>query len=279
MGHRTKRFKQTTSSKDNTRSDIKPKKRKGAYKKQKRKAPPAPKQERPEGSIRLNKAIAQSGYCSRRQADSLIEEKRVKINGALAQMGSFVYTYDDITIDGKALSKTGKRVYIAFNKPVGVECTTDLSVKDNIIDFIGYHQRIFPIGRLDKDSEGLILLTNDGDIVNPILRAGNAHEKEYIVRVNKPITNEFLNDMAKGVAILNTVTLPCKVQRIDQNTFSVILVQGLNRQIRRMCEALDYRVVALKRIRVMTIALGKLKIGTYRLLTPSEIDQLLKTIQ
>ncbi len=246
--------------------------------KKSRQAAPQPKQVRPDGTIRLNKAIAQSGVASRREADALIADGRVAVNGVLAEMGSFVLPTDDITIDGRAIRKKIKRIYMAFNKPVGVECTTDRRVKDNIIDFIGYPERIFPIGRLDKDSEGLILLTNDGDIVNPILRADNAHQKEYIVTVNKPITDQFIAQMSAGVAILDTVTLPCKVTKIGTNRFNIVLVQGLNRQIRRMAEALGYRVTALKRVRIMNIRLAKLKLGTYRILSKGEMAQLMQII-
>ncbi len=251
---------------------------KSAKHKKKRIAAPQPKQVRPDGTIRLNKAIAQSGAASRREADALIAAGRVTVNGSLAEMGRFVLPTDDIAIDEKPIRKKIKRVYMALNKPVGIECTTDRRVKDNIIDFIGYPERIFPIGRLDKDSEGLILLTNDGDIVNPILRADNAHQKEYIVTVNKPITEQFIEKISAGVAILDTVTLPCKVTKIGTHRFNIVLVQGLNRQIRRMTEALGYSVTSLKRVRIMNIHLGKLKIGTHRILSKSELSELKRII-
>ncbi len=252
-------------------------KNKNSAKKLRRPAP-QPKQARPDGAVRLNKAIAQSGIASRREADSLIAEGRVTVNGVVADMGVFVMHNDDVTVDGRPIRRAVKRICMVLNKPLGIECTTDRRVKGNIIDFIGYPERIFPIGRLDKNSEGLILLTNDGDIVNPILRAGNAHEKEYIVKVNKPITDQFIAGMSGGVRILDTVTLPCKVKKLDAKTFNIVLIQGLNRQIRRMAEAFGYRVVSLKRIRIMNVKLGKLKSGTYRLLTQSELNQIYRRI-
>ncbi len=268
-----------TKKQINTRSNNKRRARGGAGRhKKNRQAAPQPKQVRPDGAIRLNKAIAQSGVASRREADALVAAGRVKVNGALAEMGTFVFPTDEITIDAQPIRKKLKRVYIALNKPVGIECTTDRRVKENIIDFIAYPERIFPIGRLDKDSEGLILLTNDGDIVNPILRSDNAHEKEYIVTVNKPITDQFIEQMSAGVAILDTVTLPCKVKKISNNRFNIVLVQGLNRQIRRMSEALGYKVTALQRVRIMNIHLGKLKIGTHRLLSKVELAELRRII-
>ena len=191
-------------------------------------------------TIRLNKAISDTGYCSRREADKLIEQGKVTINGKLGVLGDRVLENDDVQVDGKSIRKPVDLVYIAFNKPRGITCTTELHIKGNIIDYINHSSRIFPIGRLDKDSEGLILLTNEGNIVNKILRAGNNHEKEYIVTVNKPITESFLDKMRNGVPILDTVTQPCKVRQIDHNTFNIILTQGLNRQIRRMCDYLGY---------------------------------------
>ncbi len=229
-------------------------------------------------TVRINKAIALSGYCSRRQADELIKAGRVKIDGRRAELGSVVSKEQTITVDGNEIQHAPKKVYLAFNKPEGIECTTDLSVRDNIIDFLSYPKRIFPIGRLDKGSEGLILLTNDGDIVNPILRAESAHEKEYIVRVNKQITPEFLLKMSTGVRILKQKTLPAKVTQIDDKTFRIVLVQGLNRQIRRMTEALGFKVVYLQRVRIMNIKLGKLKVGTFRALSRQEIDELFNQI-
>ena len=235
-------------------------------------------QEESEG-IRLNKYLSEIGHCSRRAADRLIEEGRVKINDKQVVMGQKVTPQDRIEVDGVLVEDLQKRnVYLAFNKPVGIVCTTDTRVeKDNIIDYINYPSRIFPIGRLDKPSEGLILLTNDGDIVNKILRARNNHEKEYIVTVNKPVTQEFIEKMANGVPILDTITRKCVVEQIHKNQFRIILTQGLNRQIRRMCEYLNYRVVKLKRIRIMNIELN-VGIGKYRDLTKKEFTELQKLI-
>lgn len=228
---------------------------------------------------RLNKAIADTGYCSRREADGLIERKRVKVNGAVAVMGLKVTAEDTIEVDGKVITNKPPLVYIALNKPRGIESTTDTRTPNNIVDFVHHKERIFPIGRLDKDSEGLILLTNDGDIVNKILRSRNQHEKEYIVSVNKPIDDEFIAKMSNGIPILDTVTKKCKVVRIDKTTFRIILTQGLNRQIRRMVEYLDFKVVALKRIRILNINLGSLETGKWRNLSPLELynlEELLK---
>lgn len=222
----------------------------------------------------LNKVISETGVCSRREADRLIEEGRVTLNGTVAQKGNRASPNDVVLIDGKPLIEKPKTVYIAFHKPRGVTCTTDLKDKTNIIDFIGFGQRIFPIGRLDKDSDGLIFLTNDGDIVNKILRAGNNHEKEYLVTVNKPITKEFIQGMARGVAILDTVTLPCQVRQEDFFEFRIILKQGLNRQIRRMAEAFGYQVRTLTRIRIMHVWLDYIPLGEWRYLTESEIEVL-----
>lgn len=228
---------------------------------------------------RLNKFISETGYCSRREADKLIEEGRVTINGIVPEMGTKVSPEDEVRIDGKLIKeKTGKHIYLAFNKPVGIECTTNQEVQDNIIDYINYPKRIFPIGRLDKASEGLIFLTDDGDIVNKILRARNNHEKEYIVTVNKPITDRFIQRMGNGVPILDTVTRKCKVEQISKYIFRIVLTQGLNRQIRRMCEYLGYDVTALKRIRIINISLD-VPIGRYRDLTPTEIKDLNKLIE
>jgi len=231
-------------------------------------------QEQTEG-IRLNKYLSEIGHCSRRAADRLIEEGRVQINGVPVIMGQKVTPLDRIEVDGVLVEDLQERnVYIAFNKPIGIVCTTDTRVeKDNIIDYINYPTRIFPIGRLDKPSEGLILLTNDGDIVNKILRARNNHEKEYIVTVNKPVTTEFVEKMANGIPILDTITRNCVVEQIHKNQFRIILTQGLNRQIRRMCEYLDYRVVKLKRIRIMNIELN-VGVGKYRDLTKKEMVEL-----
>ena len=225
--------------------------------------------------VRLNKYLSEIGHCSRRAADKLIDAGRIQVNGQKVVMGQKVTPQDQIEIDGVLIEDHQERnVYIAFNKPVGIVCTTDTRVeKDNIIDFINYPSRIFPIGRLDKPSEGLILLTNDGDIVNKILRARNNHEKEYIVTVNKPVTGEFIEKMANGVQVLDTITRKCIVEQLHKKQFRIVLTQGLNRQIRRMCEYLDYRVVKLKRIRIMNIELN-VGIGKYRDLTKKELSEL-----
>lgn len=223
---------------------------------------------------RINKAISDTGYCSRRAADSYIEDGRVTVNGQVAVMGLKVTEKDEIRIDGKLIDNKPPMVYIALNKPRGIECTTNRKVRNNIVDFVKHKERIFPIGRLDKDSEGLILMTNDGDIVNKILRARNNHEKEYIVSVNKPMTEAFLRGMGGRVPILDTYTKESKVERIDDRTFRIILTQGLNRQIRRMTEYFGYRVVTLKRIRIMNIQLGSLSLGRYRNLSPLELTEL-----
>lgn len=230
-------------------------------------------------AMRINKYISDTGICSRREADAIIQARRVTINGAVAELGSIVSTGDDVRIDGKTIGERPRLVYIALNKPVGITSTTERHIKDNIIDFVKHSERIFPIGRLDKDSEGLILLTNDGDIVNKILRAENNHEKEYIVTVNRSITEEFIKGMASGVHILGTKTKPCKVTKIADRTFNIILTQGLNRQIRRMCQAFDYRVVRLQRIRIMNIKLGSLKVGQWRNLTSDELKQLIALLK
>ncbi len=224
---------------------------------------------------RINKYLSEIGYCSRRAADKLIEEGRVKINGSLPELGTKIKLGDMVEVDGKIISALKEKpIYIAFNKPIGIVCTTDTAVeKNNIIDYINYPKRIFPIGRLDKASQGLILLTSDGDIVNKILRAKNNHEKEYIVTVNKPISEAFLSKMAIGVPILDTITKPCRIEKIGRFMFKIILTQGLNRQIRRMCEHLDYKVTTLKRIRIMNICLD-LPIGKYRSLTHKELEEI-----
>lgn len=227
---------------------------------------------------RINKYLSESGFCSRREADRLIELKRVKINGELALIGSKVTGESKITVDDKPIKRQNDFVYLAFNKPIGITSTTDQSIKGNIVDYINYHKRIFHIGRLDKDSEGLILMTNDGDIVNQILRAENNHEKEYVVVVNKKITEDFLTNMSKGVPILDTVTKPCIIKQTGDKTFKIILTEGLNRQIRRMCEFFGYQVVSLKRIRIMHIHLD-VPTGKYRELTKKELDQLFKLIK
>lgn len=227
-----------------------------------------------ENGKRLNKFIGETGYCSRREADKLIEEGRVTLNGLVPEMGTKVFPTDEIRIDGKLIvEQHEKPVYLAFNKPVGIECTTNLEVRNNIVDYINYPKRIFPIGRLDKASEGLIFMTNDGDIVNKILRARNNHEKEYIVTVNRPITDRFIERMGNGVPILDTVTRKCKVEQVSKYIFKIILTQGLNRQIRRMCEYLGYDVMALKRTRIINISLD-VPVGRYRDLTDAEILEL-----
>ncbi len=226
-------------------------------------------------AVRINKFLSEAGFCSRREADKLIDIGVVKINGKVPEMGTKVQANDVVTVDGKEVkNKQTENIYIAFNKPVGIVCTTDTRVeKDNIIDYINFPSRIFPIGRLDKPSEGLILLTNDGDIVNKILRARNNHEKEYIVSVNKPVTADFLKRMGNGVPILETVTRKCEVKQISKNTFKITLTQGLNRQIRRMCEYLGYEVIRLKRTRIMNISLDTNR-GKWRHLTTKELSDL-----
>jgi 23S rRNA pseudouridine2604 synthase len=228
---------------------------------------------------RINKFLSESGFCSRREADKLLEQGRITINGVIPELGTKVTIEDEIRVDGKLIrEKTEKPVYLAFNKPVGIECTTNQNVRDNIVDYINYPKRIFPIGRLDKASEGLIFMTDDGDIVNKILRARNNHEKEYIVTVNRPITDRFIQRMGNGIPILDTVTKKCKVEQISKFVFKIVLTQGLNRQIRRMCEYLDYEVTALKRIRIINISLD-IPVGRYRDLTDDEINQLNKLIE
>ena len=228
--------------------------------------------------IRLNKYIASSGLCSRREADTLIESGKVTINGEVALQGSKVMDGDIVLVNGRKVTPDDDMVYIAFNKPLGVTCTTDKRDPSNIIDYIGFDERIFPVGRLDKNSSGLILLTNDGSIVNKLLRAENGHEKEYLVTVNRPYDNNFLRSMESGVPVLGQLTLPCKLKPAGDRTFKIILHQGLNRQIRRMCEYLGYKVTRLKRIRFMNISLGDLETGKWRYLTASEKKELLKEI-
>ena len=225
--------------------------------------------------MRLNKYISETGACSRREADKWIVAGRVTCNGQVAALGTRVSDGDEVRVDGELIGAKKKQIYIALNKPPGITCTTEDHIEDNIVDFVGHPERIFPIGRLDKDSEGLILLTNDGDIVNEILRAENNHEKEYIVRVDRPITDLSLKMMAGGVKIMGELTQPCKVVRIDRESFRMILTQGLNRQIRRMCSALGYRAQRLKRVRIMNIDLGSLGVGQWRYLTDSELAGLL----
>ena len=229
-----------------------------------------------EKGIRINKYLSEIGFCSRRKADLLIEQERIKVNGVYAVMGQKVTGQEEIQVNNKIIKKleNKKHIYIAFNKPVGIVCTTDTKrEKDNIIDYINYPTRIFPIGRLDKPSEGLIFLTNDGDIVNKILRANNQHEKEYVVEVNKPVTKDFIKKMGEGVPVLDKITNKCKIKQTGKKTFKIILTQGLNRQIRRMCEYFDYRVVFLKRIRIMNIKLD-IPVGEYRDFTKSELNQI-----
>ena len=233
-----------------------------------------------ENSISLNKYISDTGVCSRRVADQWILDGRVTLNGIIAKPGNRVCPEDEVLLDGKKIESKNKEelVYIALHKPPGITCTTELNIKGNIIDFVSHPKRIFPVGRLDKPSEGLILLTNDGDIVNKILRAGNQHEKEYVVSVDKPIDEKFLSRMAKGVPILNTITKPCTIEQLGQHTFKIILTQGLNRQIRRMCEYLGYEVTRLRRTRIMHIELNDLPIGKWRDLTKEELSALLQTV-
>jgi len=228
--------------------------------------------------MRLNKFISESGKASRRGADKLISDGRVTINGRRATIGSQVEPGDDVRVNGEQIRITRNNVYIALNKPVGITSTTEKGVKGNIVDLVNHPLRIFNIGRLDKDSEGLILMTNDGDIVNEILRAENKHEKEYIVSVDKPITPEFLKNMSEGVKILGQKTLPCKVEQLSKYDFKIILMQGLNRQIRRMCEALGYQVYRLQRIRIMNIHLGNLPPGQWRDLSKKERTQLFREL-
>jgi 23S rRNA pseudouridine2604 synthase len=228
-----------------------------------------------ETPVRINKFLSEAGYCSRRAADQLIEENRVTINGKIPELGTKVTSLDDIRVDGKSIfPPKEKSIYIAFNKPVGIVCTSDQKrEKNNIIDYLKYPKRIFPIGRLDKPSEGLIFLTNDGDIVNKILRASNHHEKEYIVRVDKPITKDFIRKMSNGIPILDTITRKCYVRETGKFEFKIILTQGLNRQIRRMCEYLDYQVISLKRVRIMNIKLD-VPVGKWRYFTANELSEI-----
>lgn len=224
--------------------------------------------------IRLNKYLSDAGVCSRRQADRWVEEGKITINGNMAVMGQRVLPGDKVAVNGKPIKKEEDKVLLAYNKPRGIVCTTSKVEKNNIVDYINYDKRIYPVGRLDKDSSGLILLTNQGELVDKILRGSNYHEKEYIVTLNKKITPEFLRAMGSGVPILDTVTRPCELEQIGPRTFRIILTQGLNRQIRRMCEYFDYKVVELKRVRIMNIRLGKLKEGTYRKIAGKELEEL-----
>ncbi|HWK74879.1 MAG TPA: 23S rRNA pseudouridine(2604) synthase RluF [Povalibacter sp.] len=226
--------------------------------------------------MRLNKFISETGICSRRAADGWIDAGRVTVNGQPAVLGTKVEPGDEVCVDGRPVGAAKRHVYIALNKPVGITCTTEHEVQGNIVDFVRHRERIFPIGRLDKDSEGLILLTNHGDIVNEVLRSENEHEKEYLVTVDRPVTRIFLNGMASGVRILGTVTKPCRVTRIDPSTFRIVLTQGLNRQIRRMCSFFGYQVLRLQRVRIMHIRLDGLKTGQWRDLTRGEVEELLR---
>ncbi|MGL5439347.1 MAG: pseudouridine synthase [Filifactoraceae bacterium] len=237
--------------------------------------------------MRLNTYVSSTGFCSRRAADRMISSGRVKVNGKVVELGYIVKDGDKVEVNGKVISAEDKveKVYLALNKPEGIECTTDKRVKHNIVKFMNYDRRVFPIGRLDKDSKGLILMTNDGDIVNKILRAENDHEKEYVVTVDKPLNYRALRTMEKGVKIYNPVldeevmTLPCKTGKISDKTFKIIITQGMNRQIRRMCEALGFRVTELKRVRIMNILLGKLPEGEYRKLTKDEFKKLKASLE
>jgi 23S rRNA pseudouridine2604 synthase len=221
--------------------------------------------------IRLNKFISETGFCSRREADKMIDLGKVTVNGKIPEMGTQVSNADYIEINGKPLKSKEQLVYLAFNKPIGITCTTERKVKGNIIDFINFPKRIFPIGRLDKPSQGLIFLTNDGDIVNKILRSGNNHEKEYIVTVDKPISPSFIKDMANGIPILDTITKKCFVKKESKYVFKIILTEGLNRQIRRMCDYLGYGVVRLERLRIMNVTIDNLPVGKWRYLTKDEL--------
>lgn len=231
-----------------------------------------------EKGTRINKYISDAGKCSRREADRLIRDGQVLINGRCATLGDRVLPGMQVEVMGEKIKPTGKHKYIMLNKPIGIVCTADPNEKDNIVSFVDHDARIYPIGRLDKDSEGLILLTNDGSIVNRILRAAEKHEKEYEVVVDKPVTGEFIRRMSSGVHILDTTTLPCRLIKTGERSFNIILTQGLNRQIRRMCEALGYSVRSLRRIRIMHLRLGNLKVGQWRNLTPTEMAELLRQL-
>ncbi|MHA6481443.1 23S rRNA pseudouridine(2604) synthase RluF [Paenibacillus sp. strain BS8-2] len=229
--------------------------------------------------MRINKFISETGFCSRREADKLVESGKVTINGEIAVLGSQAELGDDVRVEGKRIGEQRRHVYIALNKPVGITSTSESHIKGNIVDFVGHAERIFPIGRLDKDSEGLILMTNDGDVVNPILRSEGKHEKEYIVTVDKPLTEVFVRGMSEGVKVLGSLTLPCTVTRVAERTFRIILTEGRNRQIRRMCEAFGYHVRKLKRVRIMNIHLGELPVGKWRDLSEVERSELFGLLQ
>ncbi|MGB0428201.1 MAG: pseudouridine synthase [Flavobacteriales bacterium] len=228
---------------------------------------------------RLNKAISETGFSSRRGADKLIEAGRVTVNGNPIVLGEKVMASDSIEVDGKPIRKRVEPIYLLFNKPVGITCTTELDVEGNIISFINYPKRIFPIGRLDKPSQGLIFLTNDGDIVNKILRSKNHHEKEYIVKVDRPVDDQFIEEMSSGIPILDKVTKPCRVEKLSTYSFKIVLTEGMNRQIRRMCNYLDFGVTALKRERIMNVELGNLKVGKYRHFTQEEKKELFELLE
>ena len=231
-----------------------------------------------QSGVRLNKYMADSGYCSRREADRLIAEGRVRVDGRAGELGLRVLPGMTVTVDGQPLSGRGDKVYLLLNKPRGIVCTADPREPMNVVDYIGYPTRVFPVGRLDKDSEGLLLLTSDGEIVNRLLRAAGGHEKEYEVTIDRPVTPEFARRMMAGVPILDTVTLPCKLRRTGERSFNIVLVQGLNRQIRRMCEALGANVTHLRRVRIMNLRLGKLQPGQWRELTEDELQTLLEML-
>lgn len=225
--------------------------------------------------MRINKLLSNYGYCSRKEVSRLIEDKRIIVNGKLCEQGQWVEETDDILLDGEKV-KQKEKIYIALNKPRGIVCTSSREVKDNIIDFLNYKDYVFPVGRLDKDSEGLILMTNDGDMANKILSSESYHEKEYTVTLDKNFDDEFIYNMSKGVNILGTITRPCKLRRINNNTFNIILTQGLNRQIRRMCKAFGYNVIKLERIRIVSILLDGIEVGNWRELTKEEIENLME---
>ena len=226
--------------------------------------------------MRINKFLSECGFCSRREADRLLEAGKVTVDGKVAFLGSKLIPGQEVKVNGVLVTKKDRPVILALNKPKGIVCTTAKKEKNNVVDFIDYKSRIYPVGRLDKASEGLLLMTNMGDMVNKIMRARNYHEKEYLVSVDKDITDDFLKRMSEGVPVLDTITRPCEIEKIGRRKFRIILTQGLNRQIRRMCENLGYRVVYLKRTRIMNIKLGDLKVGEYRELTKNEIDEIMK---
>ena len=229
--------------------------------------------------MRINRYLSDSGYCSRREADRLIAQGRVKINGQIAQLGQTVKAGDRVQADGQELSAGGRKVYLLLNKPRGIVCTADPREKYNVVDYLNYPERVFPVGRLDKDSEGLLLLTSDGEIVNRLLRAAGGHEKEYQVTVDRPVTAEFIRRMAAGVPVLDRMTLPCRVKKTGQREFDIVLVQGMNRQIRRMCEYLGYRVETLRRVRIMNLRLGEMQPGNWREATPAEMAELFRALE